>query len=259
MNKQTSVRMVFVTALAASIFILAGCQTTVRDGKKGSTSETGIIALGRQEGPIRVTVEQGQPIKFSAPDAPDQNYQWLKNGEPIENATNRVYSIPNVSTNDAAIYLCLYDHAEISRENQKFATKWFGQPFQTRPAMLNITYAIANGFGWVGVPGLIGGQTSCCGKYAGYFVFYPSNSWGFKPDPQTTVRKIVDPLGKSHCLTYEGYETGDGYNKCRFGSLIIPNRPQATMPKDSQYRFVVHFKGTPLPTTCSLEIIGFLK
>src|SRR5687767_3108894 len=69
-----------------------------------------LIGLLPEPGPVRITnqppnrtVEEGDSTSFKAEitGGPPYFFQWFKEGAPIENATNQIFAIGTVSTNDA--------------------------------------------------------------------------------------------------------------------------------------------------------------
>lgn len=72
-----------------------------------------LIALLPEPGPVGITnqppnrtVEAGESTSFKAEvmGSPPYYFQWFKDAGPIENATNQIFAIGTVSTNDAGVY-----------------------------------------------------------------------------------------------------------------------------------------------------------
>ncbi|HYG23106.1 MAG TPA: Ig-like domain-containing protein [Verrucomicrobiae bacterium] len=73
--------------------------------------------------PANQTVVGGQPVTFSADilASGPLAYQWLRNGNPINGATNAIFTIPMVLTNDAGTYSLRIENA-ISTNTTRAAT-----------------------------------------------------------------------------------------------------------------------------------------
>jgi hypothetical protein len=58
--------------------------------------------------PLMTTQYAGAAVAFSitASGTAPLTYQWQKNGLPVNGATNSIFALSNLSTNDAAIYAC---------------------------------------------------------------------------------------------------------------------------------------------------------
>lgn len=190
--------------------------------------------------PIDQAVPMGGRVEFTVGATNADQFQWLRNGAPIDGQTNSSLTLQNIGTNDVAYYSC--------------AVLKGGEFVPTRAASLNIyTTDGAGGIVVFSFPVSGGGsQGTCPGAYTGYANYTKtfSQGWGWAPSANTTIHTASDGAGRTDTkVEYVGRYLDSG---CDQTTVTVPD--PTFSPK---YRFTIYFTNNVPTNAYPINLSGF--
>jgi hypothetical protein len=182
---------------------------------------------------------------FSVTTENANGYQWLKNGDPMDNQTNDTLVISNAGISDVSYYSCdvFKDAAFAPTRSASLLVYTNSIDPQTGVDPVVIYTLPLSGSG---------GQGTCPGHYIGYANYSPgTNAWGWVPDTTNgnTVFFATDTNRSNTKIQYLG-EYGD--SGCNQMTVTIPNPP--TSP---QYVFTIFFTNNVPTNAYPITLDGF--
>jgi Immunoglobulin domain len=232
-----------VFAMAAAVVALAGINAHSQNSTAIIQPEFAKIILQPEDQMVLF----GSNATFTVTAANADDYQWLRNGNVLDNQTNGSLAITNCGINDVGYYQCyVYKDTE-------------GVP--TRDASLMVyTNSLdpQTGVDPIVVFGLAlagdGSQGSCPGHYAGYINYTKTEQqgWGWAPDTGNgnIIFTVTDTNRTDTKVQYYG-EYGD--NGCNQNSATVVNPPMSPV-----YRFTIYFTNNVPTNTYCVTLDGFL-
>ncbi len=234
--------------------------------------------------PVDACLPIGATAVFSVQATNVTGYQWLFNGNSLQDQTNSTLSVPSVNVANVGYYsVAVIDGAEIvpsrsallnvyttsGSSSSSSTTSTPSSPTRLSAMVAGGTTLVANsttltagaldlGGGGIitvfGLPVTIGGGTgSCPGKYSGYvnFTKTASQGWGWTPSTDTTVYTASDT---NQTITKVQYCGAYGDNGCAQTSVTIPYPTGSPV-----YRFTIYFPpGSQVPTNAyPITLTGF--
>jgi hypothetical protein len=182
-------------------------------------------------------------------------YQWQKRGPGLTNfvniygATNAVFTIAHVTTNDVAYY-----RVDVTSSYYTNATT------TSEPAQL-LVFTKNSPLTVYGSPVVSTGSSSpnpCPGDYVGYVTYDKGSDWGWAGDhPWASTHKATDKNSVS--TKVEAFGSEDDL-PCGSGFLLLPHPgPPPGSGEDSKYQFTIYFPiGTSVPTIpYTITLSGF--
>jgi len=167
-------------------------------------------------------------------------YQWLRNGDVMEDQTNATLTLDNVTVDDTAMYSC-----DVAQED--------GEAVPTRSASLNVLTSGGGGQIIVyGTPLAKGGTRGTCpGTYAGYVNYGKTvaEGWGWVPTAGTTIHLASDSIRTDTKVTYTGRYLDYG---CAQTIVAVPD--PALSPT---YRFSIFFPNNVPTSPYPITLTGF--
>lgn len=217
--------------------------------------------------PLDQVVQIGSNVVLSVEANNANACQWLKNGVPLKEQTNRTLIIPNAGMDDVGLYACqVFNGGPIAGAMVPTRMASVQVEMAGAPAATSSTSSMtANTLNANGVPGggqitvmgtpLLGGGTqgSCPGSYIGYVHYSKSFAagWGWTPVTGATPLAAADGSGRSDTkVQYIGLYGDYG---CGQTTVTIPYPPLSPI-----YQFAIYFtNNVPTSTNYPLVLTGF--
>jgi hypothetical protein len=229
-----------------SIFVLFGFTMLVGD----AYSDTSVPVM-QSKYPLILTQPEDQCVPigscatFSVTAQNANGYQWLENGNPMDNQTNTSLVISNASIGDVGYYSCDVFKDAAFAPTRSASLMVFSSSIdpQTGVDPLEIYSLPVNSNG---------GQGTCPGHYVGYVSYSPgTNAWGWSPDTTggNTVFTATDTNRPNTKIQYLGYY---GDNGCNQAVIVVPN--PAISP---QYQFTIFFTNNVPTNAYPITLSGF--
>ena len=195
--------------------------------------------------PLDQYVPIGSKAEFAVAAVNADGYQWLRNGNPIDNQTNSVMVVPKSEISDVSYYSC-----DVFKGMQFVPTRAASLMVYSNSIdpMTGVDPVVVYSFPLSGS----GSQSSCPGRYTGYVSYSPGgNVWGWAPDTTNgnTIFTATDTNRANTKVQYAG-EYGD--SGCNQTSVTIPNPPISP-----QYQFVIFFTNNVPTNAYPITLDGF--
>lgn len=174
-------------------------------------------------------------------------YQWLCNGNSINNQTNNSLTIQNAQVSDVGFYSC-----NVFKDTESVPTRVASLMVYTSSIdpQTGVDPIVVFGFPVSGG----GSQGTCPGKYAGYVSYTKSvtNGWGWAPDTTNgnTIFTATDTNRTNTKIQYIG-AYGDG--GCNQTTVTVPNPPGSPV-----YEFGIYFTNNVPTNAYAITLSGFL-
>ena len=187
----------------------------------------------------------GSSATFSVTAENVNGYQWLENGNLMDNQTNSNLVISNAGISDVGYYSC-----DVFKDAAFAPTR--------SAALLVFTSSIDPN---TGVDPLVvysfplsgnGSQGKCPGSYVGYVNYNPgTNGWGWPPDTTNgnTVFTASDTNRTNTKIQYLGEYFDNGCNQT---TITVPNPPVSP-----QYQFTIYFTNNVPTNAYPITLNGF--
>lgn len=188
----------------------------------------------------------GSNATFSVTATNVDGYQWLRNGSPLDGATNSSLTIQNAQTTDVGFYACNIFNGPQSVPTRAASLMVYVNSIDPQTGVDPVVvYAqpVASS----------GSQGTCPGSYIGYVSYTksPTNGWGWAPDTTNgnTHFTATDTNRTNTKIEYLG-EYGD--NSCNQTSVTVPNPPISPV-----YQFYIYFTNNVPTNAYAITLDGF--
>jgi Immunoglobulin domain len=188
----------------------------------------------------------GSNAVFTVKAANADGYQWLRNGNPMDNQTNNSFTITNAGVSDVGFYSCY-----VYKDMEGVPTRAASLMVYTNSIdpQTGVDPVVVFGFPLSGS----GEQGSCPGSYAGYVIYSKTvqQGWGWAPDTSNgnTVFTASDTNRTDTKIQYGG---AYGDNGCNQTSVTVPNPPYSPV-----YRFTIFFTNNVPTNAYPITLDGF--
>jgi hypothetical protein len=190
-------------------------------------------------------VPMGSSATFSVTAENANGYQWLENGNLMNDQTNYSLVISNAGISDVGYYSC-----DVFKDAAFAPTRLASLLVYTSSIdpQTGVDPIVIFGLPLLGS----GGQGSCPGHYIGYVNYLPgTNGWGWMPDKTNgnTIFTASDTNRTNTKIQYVG-EYGD--IGCNQTTVTIPNPPFSP-----QYEFTIYFTNNVPTNAYPMTLSGF--
>lgn len=173
-------------------------------------------------------------------------YQWLRNGNPIPNATNSTLTIQNVQIQNVGYYSCDVFKDFESVPTRSALLQVFSSSIDPKTG---VDPVVVYSFPCLGA----GGSGSCPGSYSGYVNYTKpyTNGWGWSPDT-TNGNTVFTASDTNQANTKVQYFGAYGDVGCNQTTVTIPNPALSPV-----YRFTIYFPSSAPTNPYPITLSGF--
>jgi hypothetical protein len=173
-------------------------------------------------------------------------YQWLRNGNPLPDATNSSFTVQNAQTTDVGYYSCNIFQGRESVPTRTASLMVYVNSIDPQTGVDPVVV--------FGLPVVSGGsQGTCPGSYIGYvsYAMTYTNGWGWAPDTTNgnTIFTATDTNRTNTKVEYFG-EYGD--SSCNQTTVTVPNPPISPV-----YQFCIYFTNNVPTNAYPITLDGF--
>lgn len=188
----------------------------------------------------------GASVTFTVKAENTDGYQWLRNGNVINDQTNSTLYIHRAGIGDVGYYSC-----DVFRGIQFVPTRSASLMVYTNSIdpQTGVDPMVIYSFPLSGS----GSQGGCPGPYVGYVLYTPGgNNWGWAPDTSNGNKTFyaTDTNRPNTKIQYIG-EYGDG--GCNQTTVTVPNPPYSPL-----YEFAIYFTNNVPTNAYPITLDGFL-
>jgi hypothetical protein len=236
--KKNTLRTIVFTAIATAIS-LTGINARAQDSATIAQPEFAKIILQPEDQLVYI----GSNATFIVTTENADAYQWLFNGNPINDATNNSFSVLNAQTTDVGFYSCKIFQGTEAIPTRAASLMVYTSSIDPQtgvdPVVVYATPILSSG-----------SSGSCPGSYIGY-VAYTKQGSGWSPDT-TNGNTIFTATDTNRTNTKVQYLGLYGDNGCNQTSVTIPNPPESPV-----YEFDIYFTNNVPTNAYAITLNGF--
>jgi hypothetical protein len=188
----------------------------------------------------------GANATFSVTATNTDGYQWLRNGNPLTDATNSSFTVQSAQTTDVGFYSCNIFNGPQSIPTRSASLEVYVNSIDPQTGVDPVVvYALPTHSS--------GSQGSCPGSYIGYVSYTKSatNGWGWAPDTSNgnTLFTATDTNRTNTKIEYFG---ANGDDSCNQTAVTVPNPPNSPV-----YQFFIYFTNNVPTNAYAITLDGF--